>query len=75
MHSQRKSPLRPYLFYFLQFFLYRHIYIFKTSKLKHGKWHIQNVPFKDFIQQKLESEKDTFERHQNNTAIMVDYLT
>ena len=32
-------------------------------------------PEKMYTQRKLETGKDTFERHQNNTAIGVDYLT
>ena len=42
--------------------MYRHIYVFETSKLRHGKWLLKNSkmsPEKIHIQRELETGIDT----------------
>ena len=52
----------------------KHIYVFETSKLRHGKLHKKTAmsPEKFIYREKWKLENSLFERYQNNT---VEYLT
>ena len=76
-HSAKALAPPPYLrnnsdlwIFLKKFCIDIYVYVFGTSKLRHGK-----CPLKKFIYiGNWKLEKPLFERHQNNTAMGVDYL-